>query len=93
MDNLAVSLSLLATIAAIDDALEQQRRGKELKAMKKWLEAVSTALVAYGFYIGKYGSKGLFSYLGGKASSHSARLMSRFGICLFLPGVGEAAAL
>ncbi len=93
MDNLAVSLSLLASVSAISDALEDQRRGKDHQAMQKWLEATSSALVTYGFYAGKYGSKGLFSYLGGKATGHSAKLMARFGLSLFIPFVGEATAL
>ncbi len=93
MDNLAISLSLLSSVSAIMDAFEYEKRGQNDQAMIKWLQATANGLMAYGFYVGKYAQKGAFDYLSGKLAGHSGKLLSRLGIVLFIPFIGEAAAL
>jgi len=93
MDNLAISLSLLAAVAALMDASELQQRGQNSKAMAKWLQATANGLMAYGFYAGKYAQKGMFNYLSEKAAGRMSTTLARFGIVLFIPAAGEFAAL
>lgn len=93
MDNLAVSLSLLTAVKATVDGFQYSERGQNEKAMVQWFDATAASMVAYGFYAGKYTQKGVFAYLSGKVVSRTGSLLSRAGIALFLPFIGEAVAV